>query len=349
MKIWVDATNPPQILLYRGIVQVLEEQGRCPVITVRAFDKTLSLAKMYGLRATAIGMHGGCSKLGKVWRTVQRALKLALFVRREDVSLAIGSSHSQAITASLLRMPFVFQMDYEHQPASQLSARLATRILVPKYLPDSALAKYGTRAMHRVRKYDGLKEELYLFDFVPDPRFHEKLVIPWDDRVIIVVRPPSVVAAYRRDDEGLFEALLEYLASRPHVHVVVSPRAGNSLPSWIERQANFTILDKPVDGPNLIYAADLVISGGGTMNREAVVLGTPACTVFRGELGAVDRHSIQEGKMIQVADKQDFASIQLRKKQPGAPLNLRRSVVEQFVSLALGCPSSIDNVLTGLD
>lgn len=340
MQVWIDAANPPQVLLCRGIAGVLNELGHTVLITIRSFERTQGLAEMYGLEFVTIGTHGGKSGLGKVWSNARRALGLARFVRRQQVSLAIGSSHSQAIAASLLRIPFVFEMDYEHQPASELSARLATTILVPRCLPDSGLSKYGTRAIQRVRKYDGLKEELYLFDFVPDPRFGDKLGIPWDEKVIVVVRPPSVVAAYRRGDEGLFEALLEYLASQPHVHCVVLPRTKDSVPSWVEQRDSFTILDEPVDGPNLVFAADLVISGGGTMNREAVVLGTPAYTVFSGELGSVDRHLVQQTRIIQVADRDHFAEIQLRKKRPGMRLKLRRSVVEEFVSLALTHHSS---------
>jgi uncharacterized protein len=77
-----------------------------------------------------------------------------------------------------------------------------------------------------------------------------------------------------------------------------------------------------LDGPSLVAGADLVVSAGGTMNREAAVLGTPVYTTFAGELGGVDEWLIATGRLRLLRRAGDLV---VERKAPGALPRLRRS------------------------
>jgi len=206
-------------------------------------------------------------------------------------------------------------MDYEHQPANHLAFRLAGRIIVPRAFPDAALTRFGA-APAKVRRYDGLKEDLYLGAFQADPGFANtlrELGIGSED-VLVTVRPPASEALYHRFANELFDDLLKRLLTT--AKVVLLPRNDAQRKTYRAGYGpNLILPDSPIDGANLIAHSDLVVSAGGTMNREAAVLGTPAASIYLGEWAAVDQQLVEEGRLLRIATPEDVRNLPIQKKQ----------------------------------
>lgn len=316
MKIWVDIATPPQVLFLRPIMRELENRGHELIVTTRQATETVALADRYGLAHTVIGAHGGETFRGKTAAIVGRALRQMWFLRGQKVALAIShSSYSQALAAGFMRLPFVAMTDYEGHPAMRLVCRFARKILVPHVFQKASLVRMGA-SEQQIEFYNGLKEDVYLSDFVPAPQFLEMLGIP-DDRILVTMRPPSEEAAYHPFENRLFDDVLKYVACQPHTFVVLLPRTPKQRQRFAAmRLPNVLMPNGVVDGPNLIYYSDLVIGGGGTMNREARVFGTPVYTLFKGMLGSVDQYLIQSNKMTRIENEDDIPKIGLNKKSP---------------------------------
>ena len=314
MKIWIDLATPPQVLFFRPIVAEMKRRDHEVIITTRVFSQTVSLADQFGFDHTVIGYHGGKSLAGKAFGILKRMVGLVAFARGRGIALAVShNSYAQALAAKVLRFPLVTLMDYEYQPANHIAFRLAWKVIVPEVFPPEALRRYGA-SESRVERYAGIKEELYLADFVPDQNFLDSLGIP-PEKVIVTMRPPATMATYHRFENPLFYEVLQYLLSRPEVYVVLLLRVARQAEELAEKSAaNLLIPRGAVDGPNLIYHSDLVISAGGTMNREAVVLGTPVYSIFQGQMGNIDRSLIATGRMCHLRSSADIKKIRLQKK-----------------------------------
>jgi uncharacterized protein len=302
MRVWVDVTNSPHVLVFRPLIALLQERGHGVEVTAREYAQTMQLLELHGIAATAVGRHGGASTLGKARSEVSRlsALRRWAQVRRFDLALAHGS-HDLTLTARSLGIPSATTFDYEFAWLQhQLGCRAATRVVVPEAIPAERLAAYGARPP-KLRRYQGLKEEYYLADFEPGA-----VDVP-DGRQLVVVRTPPEVSLYHRHGNPLFRDLLDRLGRDARVHAVVLPRTAEQretirslgLPSLF-------VPDRAVDAQSLIAAAAVVVSAGGTMNREAVALGTPVFTTFGGKLGAVDEQLIREGLLVQLDDAADL-------------------------------------------
>jgi predicted glycosyltransferase len=221
------------------------------------------------------------------------------------------------VAARSLSLKSVTLMDYEHQPANHLAFRLASRVIVPRAFPEEALRRYGAKA-RKVRRYRGTKEDVYLADFEPDARFAETLleldVKP--DEVLVVVRPPARDALYHRFENELFSELLGRLSVRPDVKIILLARNAEQRALYEERgEANLILPRRALDGANLIASADMIISAGGTMNREAAALGVPAATIYAGRWAAIDEELVREGRLRRIATRLDLDALPVEKKR----------------------------------
>lgn len=315
MNIWIDLVNSPQVLFFRPILTELQRRGHNLFITSRDFAQTCSLANEYKISNTPIGQHGGEKLTGMIYHNLNRTFKLCHWVKAQPtIDLAVShNSYTQALASSLLRIPFVTLMDYEYQPLNKLCFRLARRVIVPAIFPDEMLISYG--AQIKAKKYSGIKEELYLADFKPEDNFLSKHKID-NNKIIIVVRPPATWTLYHRFENPIFEYLMQYLAEQEDTIMIFLPRI-HSQSEWAKKLCipQLIIPTQTMNGPNLLYAADIVISGGGTMNREAAVLGTPTFSVFGGKMGAVDEYLIEKGRIIQIKEKEELKKIRIEKKK----------------------------------
>jgi predicted glycosyltransferase len=325
MKIWIDLANSPHVPFFRALAGEFTARGHELWVTARRFAQTVELAEAAGLRPSVVGGHGGGRLSGKAGNLFGRAWSLARAARGRGVDLAVGhNSYSQVLAARALGLRAVTLMDYEHQPANHLAFRLASRVVVPEAFPEEALRRFGARAS-KVRRYEGIKEDVYLADFVPDPGFaaqlRERFGIDLESETLVVVRPPASEALYHRFENELFEELLTRLLSRESVRVVLLARGEAQREALTARFAspNLFAPREALDGANLVAAADLVVSAGGTMNREAAALGVPAATVYAGRWAAVDEQLVREGRLRRISTREDLESLRVEKKGDASP------------------------------
>jgi predicted glycosyltransferase len=328
MRIWIDLANSPHVPFFSALREEFLARGHELEVTARAFAQTVELAEMAGLSPTVIGAHGGRELAGKAGNLFGRARALRSWARTRRFDLAVShNSYSQIIAARALRVPSVTLMDYEHQPANHLAFRLASRIIVPRAFPAAALRRYGA-SKRKVRRYDGYKEDVYLADWQPDAGALENLLESLGvsaEEVLIVVRPPARDALYHRFDNELFDALVEHLCAQDEARIVLLARTDAQREEFDarHRSENVILPETALDGATLIAAADLVISAGGTMNREAAALGVPAVTVYAGQWAAVDEELMREGRLRRIRTREDIQHLRVAKKD--AATNARRA------------------------
>ncbi len=301
MRIWVDLTNSPHVLVMRPVIERLRERGHDVEVTARDFAQTLDLCERLGIAHTAIGHHRGGRVAAKARGLAERSYALARWARGRRFDRALGhGSNDITIAAALLRIPSATTFDYEWATVQHnVNCRLAAAVVVPDAIPPERLYRYGARG--KIRGYPGLKEEYYLSDFEPDPGILATLGLD-AQRPVAVVRTPPAVSLYHRFENDLFAAVLDRLAA---VQTVVLPRTPEQR-AELQEAARFTVPDRAIDAQSLIAFADVVVSAGGTMNREAVALGTPVYTVFEGRLGAVDERLIAEGRLRRLTDPDEL-------------------------------------------
>ena len=322
MRIWIDLANSPHVLFFRPLANELIRRHHELFVTARDFAETVELAEGAGFAAQVIGGHGGGKLSGKAGNLVRRARALASWARGQRLDLALShNSYSQILAARVLSMKIVTLMDYEHQPANHLAFRMASRIIVPRAFPEAALARFGA-SPSKVSRYDGIKEDVYLADFQSDPEFHKQLgeLGISSNEVLVTVRPPASEALYHRFENELFERLLARLAAAPSVKVVLLPRNDSQRKVYSARAgANMVVPPRPLDGANLIAHSDLVVSAGGTMNREAAALGIPAASIYSGEWAAIDEDLVKEGRLQRISTSEDISRLPLKKKETATP------------------------------
>jgi uncharacterized protein len=322
MRVWVDFTASAHPLVFRPLVERLLAQGHEVEITAREYAQTLHLIESHGMTATVIGHHGGRSSLGKATQMRARLKALRAWARGRNFDLALAhGSHELTMTARRLGIPSSTTFDYEWAWLQhQLGCRAATRVVVPDSIPPERLARYGATPP-KLQQFPGLKEEYYLADFEPDP----SVLTDWGidaERVLVVLRPPPDVSLYHRHSNPLFPQTLEHVGTRDDVHAFVIPRT-NEQRDYVRSLALPSVIvpDGAVDAQSLIAFADLVVSAGGTMNREAAALGVPVYTTYGGRLGGVDEELIREDRLRPLTDPR---ALELRKREQGSGDRVRR-------------------------
>jgi len=274
MRVWIDISNSPQVPFFRPLIALLEARGQQVEVTTRDYAQTLELLRLHGIEHSAIGPpHGGAGTVGKGRSMAGRVRALRRFAASRGFDIALShASHELPLVARSLGIPSAYAFDYEFARTQHgLGCRAARRVIVPEAIPQDRLD--------------------------PDETVLDELAID-RDRVLVVVRTPPEVSLYHRHGNTLFADVVQRLGRDPGTQAVVLPRTE-------EQRRTITDLDLPslvlprsaVDAQSLVALSDLVVSAGGTMNREAVALGVPVYTTFGGRLGAVDETLIAEKRL----------------------------------------------------
>jgi hypothetical protein len=318
LKVWIDLTNSPHVLVMRPVIADLRARGHEVEVTARDFAQTLGLCRRFGIEHTAIGRHRGGGLAAKARGLGERSLALTKWARGRGFELALGhGSNDVTVAAALLRIPSATMFDYEWAAVQHhINCRLARTVVVPDAIPPERLHRYG--ADGKIHAYEGLKEEYYLADFEPDAAVLDELALD-PAQPIAVVRTPPEVSLYHRFENDLFAQVLERLRG---TQAVVLARTDEQR-AQLQQAGGFVIPERAIDAQSLIAFADLVVSAGGTMNREAVALGTPVLTVFEGRLGAVDERLIAEGRLQQLRGV-DQLELAKRSRDASAADRIRR-------------------------
>jgi uncharacterized protein len=334
MRIWVDLTNTAHVLVLRPLVELLEADGHEVAITARPLSHTLELLDDWGHPYEAFGHYGGVSRVGKARAAAGRVVEMLRFGRGKgfDAALAHGSTDLPVVSRAL-RIPNATMFDYEWAMLQHhVNCRLANRVLVPDAIPAESLARYGARGSKLVR-YPGLKEEYYMADFEPDPVVLDQLGVDPELPLAVVRTAPSYALYLGGSENPLLPRLLRHLAENEGAQTVVLARTP-------EQRADVRALglervivpDRAVDGRTLVAFADALVSAGGTMNREAAVLGTPVWSIFEGKLGAVDEMLAREGRLKFLTDPSE---VKVEKREKGAYARRVRRDPRDLLRLAL--------------
>jgi uncharacterized protein len=334
-NIWIDLDNSPHVPLFKPIIDELHRRGYPCLITSRDCFQVAGLVDLYGMRCVTIGKHYGKNTLMKIFGLVYRGLQLTPQAIKDRPLLALShGSRSQHLASLLLGIPTIIMMDYEH--VKLLPFADVTWIITPEYIPTDSIKI----AQSRISTYPGLKEDVYVPDFVPDPSILEKLGLS-AERLIVTVRPPATEAHYHNpESEKLFNEVMDYFGSLDKSTMVILPRNDRQAEKIREQWPGLfsgrraIIPNHVVDGLNLMWHSDLVISGGGTMNREAAALGVPVYSIFRGSIGAVDCYLAEQGRLLLLESPSDVRSkIRLeRRDRSESSVSKSRDVLDHIVN-----------------
>ncbi|MDL1958259.1 MAG: DUF354 domain-containing protein [Deltaproteobacteria bacterium] len=333
-KIWIDLDNSPHVMFFKPIIEELDKRGYQVMLTARDCFQVCSLADLFNLHYKRIGRHYGKSKTLKVAGLFIRAIQMAPIVLRQKPDLALShGSRAQMLLASVVGIPWIVICDYEH--VKLLPFIRATKLIVPEVIPDTVLKNHS----RLVRKYPGIKEDVYVPNFKPDSRILSGLGIP-GEALVVTIRPPATEAHYHNpESEELFEAVIDFLGHNPNLHMVLLPRNEKQMilvrqmwPQWCNN-GKIIIPEQVVNGLNLIWHSDLVVSGGGTMNREAAALGVPVYSIFRGKIGAVDKYLADSGRLTLLESVEDVRTkiILAPYHRPAKPEHTNRTALERII------------------
>lgn len=334
MKVWIDLANSPHALVFEPVAASLEQRGAQILVTVRDHAQTLDLARERWPGAKVIGGPSPGGRLAKAAGIGARVRTLRSWARRERPDVCLShNSYAQLAAARSLSIPAVTAMDYEHQPANHLAFRCARRVLAPAALPVATLRRQGASKAKLVR-YPGLKEQLYLSRFEPDPSVARSLGVG-PDRTLVVARTAPAGAAYHGGENPLLAETLKLLAAQPEVTSVVLARHPEQAHATRALGLPDVIVpEETIDALSLVSTADLFIGAGGTMTREAALLGVPTVSVFSGPSAAADRWLEAQGRLRRLRAPAELGRV-ARSDTRRPPEDLRRAgddLLELFVA-----------------
>lgn len=341
--IWIDLENSPHVPFFKPIIEELTANGYSVLLTARDCFQVCELADFAGLKYKRIGRHYGKHTLAKLAGLGVRVAQLAPTVLRKRPALALShGSRSLFLLASILRIPTITIFDYEH--AKWIKPIGTHWVIVPEVMPEEAILNIGIRR-NRILRYPGIKEDVYVPSFRPGASIREQLKLQ-DSEIVVTIRPPATEAHYRNpESDVLLCGVFELLAKTPNARAVLLPRTPAQeaelraqWPALFDTE-KIIVPDAVVDGLDLIWASDLVVSGGGTMNREAAALSVPVYSIFRGTPCAVDRHLAKEGRLVLLESPQDIETkllLRHRDLSAGPQVAQRgtlRTIVEHIIAV----------------
>jgi uncharacterized protein len=336
MRIWIDMDNSPHVLLFAPLIRELRRHGMDFLLTVRDFSQTRSLAERHGLEFTTIGRHCQSSSLTrKVASTLGRAWQLHRMASKHRVAAAVShGSRAMILAARTMGLPILTLDDYEFS-SIRLQNLLSDRILVPQVIPEARLAAQGLNLRKLVR-YPGLKEEVYVYDFKPDASVLDKLRLD-PRRVIVTIRPPATWAHYHDAlGDSLFRALLNRLTREPGIQVVVCARTEAQELELRQRYGlspeKFTVSAQAVDGLSLMWFSDAIFSGGGTMVREAALLGLNVYSFFGGRIAAADEYLVSQRRLRLLREPGEIDALPLPSKRTDRPVAASGRSMAAFIA-----------------
>ena len=336
MNIWIDLENSPHVPFFLPIIGKLEQMGHSVTITARDYAQTLDLLELEGIEYKKIGKQFGKNNLTKVIGVTFRCFQLLRFASKNKIDIAVShGSRSMVLAAFFFRIPCLTMYDYEYVSTSIFN-RFSTRVMVPQIIPDEVLQSIKLD-LKRVIKYPGLKEDVYVHhNSKSEGTILAKLGVDGNSKIIATVRPPSPIGHYHDPkSEILFSEIVELISDREDVVPIVLPRNSDQKVKIQKTFAHYgrdcVIPHKAVDGLNLLWHSDLVISGGGTMAREAAVLGVPSYSIFTGKVGAVDSYLAKVGKLKLIRDVSDVHKIKMKKREHIHNHINRPSALVQFI------------------
>ncbi|MFB0524457.1 MAG: DUF354 domain-containing protein [Phycisphaerae bacterium] len=337
VHIWIDLENTPNVPFFEPIVKRLREMNHTVYITCRDYSDIPALSKLYDIQGSTVGRHGGKNKVKKVFIGLLRSMLLAKWARKKQIDIAVGfGSRTLAVASRLLKIPNATVLDYEH--ASMCACRFCDWIFAPEEVSSQYLIERGIPEKKLI-KYTGLKEEVYAGVYKYNNGLLDQLKYD-EEKVVVTIRPPATKAHYHDHlSEIICRRVLERIVGDSFTMAIFVRRDGDSTFDRFLQYENIKTITAPVKGLDLIINSDLVISGGGTMVREAAALGVPAYSIFTGKMAAVDERLARQRRLILIRKPKDVSRIQFVKRDKqvccdGKKASVLEFFVNEFVRLA---------------
>ena len=291
MKVWIDISNAPHVHFFKGLIKEIQKKAEV-IVTTRTFDSVPQILDLNNIPYTVVGFHGGSGVKEKLIASSKRILELTEFIADQDVDLAIFKHSVEAPRVAYgLQIPSICVMDNEHGIAqNKLMLPLSTKVIAPKCIPADTIMQFGVQKKNLIQ-FNGICELAHIRDFTPDPDVLTALGLDRNKR-IVVMRPEPAKANYFNGDrkKTIIKKILE---NNTFDQCVVFPRFDEQ--KKVLTFPHTVIPEKAVDTLSLMYYADLVISAGGSMNREAVCCGTPAISTYPEKLLSVTTYLMELG------------------------------------------------------
>jgi len=268
------------------------------LLTCRPLANTIDLLKLKGFEYHVIGSHYGASKVKKSLGFPVRVMQLYSFLKGRRIDVAIShSSFYSPVVARLLGIRSIYLNDNEHAAGNKISFLCATTIMVPEFMPTESI-RHQWGNPRKVIQYPGVKEGIYLLDLNEDLRMRK---LPESFPTEIFIRPEPWTAQYYKGDTNFMDNLIVGLKDK--YPVVLLPRGESQATHYRdERFWGITIPKSVISLEEITQRCAVFIGAGGTMTREAAVLGIPTISVYQDSLLAVDQYLIEEGRMIHKTD-----------------------------------------------
>jgi len=292
VKIWVDIVNAPHAHFFKGIIRELEKRGHEVLVTTREFDGLTGILDMLGIDYYVVGKHGGSTLEGKLIASTERQYKLSKLIIEEKPDLALYKNSPEAPRVAFgLGIPTIGFADNDTAVAvNKLMLPFTRRLIYPKAIDAYELIKCGAD-VNSLRPINGIPELAHIYGFIPSKKPLKELGLsPYS---YIVMRTEPIKANYFNGDaeKSVLENVIPLL---PEIPIVLFPRT-ESQKKRFEHFENVIIPEHVTDSLSLLYYAKLMIGAGGTMNREALALGTPTISTYPGKLLAITKWLINLG------------------------------------------------------
>ncbi|NLM02532.1 MULTISPECIES: DUF354 domain-containing protein [Methanothermobacter] len=311
LKIWIDITNAPHVRFFRDVITHFQDEGEDVIITARKFGDIHRLMDLFGFEFTSIGKHG-VTLDEKLIESTRRAYELSKFISEEkpDVGLSKHSIELPRVTFGL-GIPSVYVLDNEHAlAANRLTLPLCDHIIMPEVIDLWDIMKTGGDP-NVITRYRGTSEIIHFQNFEYNENIFEDLGLKLEREKTILMRPEPSLASYLDADchESVLTPIVEIL--KDYANILIIPRFKEQADIF-RGYDNVTIIRPPVDTFSLMKRCDLVIGAGGTMNREAALLGTPVISCYPGKPLSVDKFYIENGLMVRSTDVDEIVNTALR-------------------------------------
>ncbi|WAC07904.1 MAG: DUF354 domain-containing protein [Thermodesulfobacteriota bacterium] len=334
--IWIDLDNSPHVPLFKPVIEELNKMGIKTIVTARDYAQTIRLLELWNIKHIIIGQHGGKSKVRKIINLFHRAWQLIRFAHGKNINLALShGSRTQLLASRILGIRSIVMLDYEFTERFLFNL-LSTKLLIPTHIPDWRL-RQNNFFLHKVIRYNGFKEQLYLKSFVPDCTLRNQLAID-EDKVLVTLRPSAMLGNYHNIlSEKIILKILDTLIDKTEVYILVVSRTKEDKKLIEDRfSKKIRFLERAVDGLQLIWNSDVFISGGGTMSREAALLGVPTYSIFTGKKPYLDEYLAQQGKLVFIDTLEKACGLVVQKRH--ITLDYKSSnekVLQQVVEMLL--------------
>jgi uncharacterized protein len=311
VKIWIDLTNAPHVRFFKNIIEYFQDQGEEVIITGRKFGDIHNLMDLFGFEFISIGKHG--VTLGqKLEESTLRAHELSKLIIKEKPDVAI-SKHSIELPRVTfgLNIPSVYVLDNEHAlAANKLTLPLCNRIIMPQAIDMWTLLRVGADP-NKIISYKGTSEIIHFKNFEYNDNIFEDLSLDLKKEKTILMRPEPSLASYLDADckKSVLTPVVDVLEE--HANILVIPRFKEQEEIFKDYN-NVTIIKPPVDTFSLMKKCDLMIGAGGTMNREAAIVGTPVISCYPGQTLSVDKFYIDQKLMFRSNNVEEIINMALK-------------------------------------